>query len=115
MCLRIFAPSGAPNLEWDNYLNDESRRFREEVLPLYRQMLECFTTQMWLAQQTTRTHYQSLVKSVDLWERFVTGLTEEKARLVDGTLFKKEMPLEALYNDLVAHFGRLQKRLEAGD
>jgi hypothetical protein len=104
--------------EWEELVEDESRRFRKELLPLYREMLDCFTKHMWLAEPATRAHYEILVESVDLWERIFAGLPEDMARRLDfgstraEALAKVEGRLEALRNDLRAGFNGLQEELK---
>jgi hypothetical protein len=52
-------------IEYDN------QQFRNELMPLYRKMLDVFTEKYWLADSDTRAHYQSFLEFVELWERFL--------------------------------------------
>jgi hypothetical protein len=105
--------------EWEKLVEDESRRFREELLPLYRDMLDCFTKHMWMAEPATLDQYPILVECLDLWERIFAGLPEDVARRLDygssrvEALSKGEARLEALRNDLQTRFDSLQQELKS--
>jgi len=50
-------------IEYDN------NQLREELMPLYRKMLEVFTEKYWLANADTRAYYQDFLEFVELWDR----------------------------------------------
>lgn len=39
--------------EFEKLIEDNNRRLREELLPAYHRMLDCFTEHMWLAEPST--------------------------------------------------------------
>jgi len=108
-----------PNPEWEKLVEDESRTFREELLPLYREMLDCFTKHMWLAESTTRDQYSILVECLDLWERIFAGLPQDMAQRFNLGITRAEAlekggeRLEPLLNDLRIRFDGLQRELKA--
>jgi hypothetical protein len=97
---------GSP--EYDQLVEDDNRRFREELLPLYRTMLECFTKHMWLAEPATRAEYPVLVEYIDIWERALAGLPKGVARRLDH----REERLHPLYADLEKQFEHLRDMLK---
>lgn len=58
----LYAPYGRI-IEYDN------NQLREELMPLYRKMLEVFTEKYWLADPDTRAYYQEFLEFVEIWER----------------------------------------------
>ncbi len=52
-------------IEYDNM------QLREEVIPLYRKMLDIFTDKYWLADEDTRDYYQNFFEFVEIWERYL--------------------------------------------
>lgn len=60
----LYAPYGKI-IEYDN------NQLREELIPLYRKMLDLFTEKYWLADEDTRAYYQELLEFVEIWERYL--------------------------------------------
>jgi hypothetical protein len=86
----------------------ENRQLKEELIPLYRQMVDLFTTKMHLTEPSTRRHFTALVEFVEMWDRSLSGtLPSEVAELVGA----QEDNLMPLYDDLEANFQRLQTAL----
>ena len=52
-------------IDWDN------TKLQEELLPAYRQMLDLFRENYWLAKPETRDHYPTLVEFVEVWNRWL--------------------------------------------
>ena len=69
--LRELEDSMEPQLE--KLIEEDARRLREELLPLYREMVDLFTRSMWLAEPSTRTQFALLVDHVEVFERFLAG------------------------------------------
>jgi hypothetical protein len=99
-----FAPF-AKVIEYNNL------QLKQEILPLYSHMLDTFTANHWLAEESTRAHYPELVRFVDVWQRFI-------ADAVPGPVLKEirhsEEGLEPLYSDLEAQLARLRARVASG-
>ena len=53
-------------IEYDN------NQLREELLPLYRKILDLFTEKYWLADEDTRAYYQGFLEFVEIWERYLS-------------------------------------------
>jgi len=45
--------------------------YREELMPLYRKILDLFTDKYWLADEDTRAYYQDFLEFVEIWERYL--------------------------------------------
>jgi hypothetical protein len=60
----LYAPYGKI-IEYDN------NQLREELMPLYRKILDLFTDKYWLADEDTRAYYQSFLEFVEIWERYL--------------------------------------------
>jgi|SRR5208337_2026479 len=82
------------------------KQLREEIVPLYRKMLEWFSSRMWLAEPSTLTHYSALVEFVELWNRVDTLPGSAVMKLEHS-----EKKLYPLYDDLKTNFERLSKEL----
>jgi len=60
----LYAPYGKI-IEYDN------NQLREELMPLYRKILDLFTEKYWLADEDTRGYYQEFLEFVEIWERYL--------------------------------------------
>jgi hypothetical protein len=96
---------------FERIIEYENRQLEQEILPLYRQMLQFFTAKSHLAEASTRSHHQQLIEFVDIWDRWLGGALppEVLKRLEHG-----EERLQPFYEDLTANFERLQGRLRHG-
>lgn len=86
----------------------DHKQWREEILPLYKAMLKKFTSEMWLAEPSTRAHYGELTNFVERWNR-VDALTDAASLTMEADL--SDNNVLPLYNDLELHFTRLQNLL----
>lgn len=101
----------------DHYYDDERKALRglgahdhkqweEEILPLYKEMLKKFTSEMWLAEPSTRANYGELTNFLERWSR-VHALTDAAEVAWQADL--SDDNVKPLYNDLEFHFARLQE------
>ena len=75
----LFAPYKSI-IEYDN------QQLRDELIPLYRKMLDVFTEKYWLADEDTRVYYQDFLEFVEIWERFLAeALPGEVIKKLDHT------------------------------
>jgi hypothetical protein len=79
-------------------------QLRAELVPLYRKMLDHFSSHMWLAEKSTQRHYHLLCEFVEFWNRSL-------ASVPTGGIAEDEEKLYPLYNDLQDHFDRLVEAL----
>jgi len=84
----------------------DHKQWEEEILPLYREMLEKFTSEMWLAEPSTRAHYGELTNFIERWNR-VHALTDAAEVAWQADL--SDDNVKPLYDDLELHFTRLQQ------
>ena len=80
-----------------------------EIVPLYRDMLEHFTKNLWLAEPSTVSHYAALIEYVEMWNRFLDGSLPKE--VLDKVEHKEER-LKPLYADLKEQFERLRRELK---
>jgi hypothetical protein len=92
-----------------NIIEENIRKQEAEDIPLFRQMLDLFTSKLHLAEPTTHKQFGTLVEFVELWEDWLHGsLPGEVAELIGPN----EENLSAFYADLEANFTRLQEGLK---
>ena len=75
-------------------------------------MLTIFQDKYWLADTSTRQHYQALLQYVELWKRFLEKTIPDD---VITTFDVREHRLEPLYQNLEEQFDRLQRVLQQAD
>jgi len=97
-------PEFAKIIEYDNTQLDE------ELLPAYRQMLQIFRDNMWLAEPETRTFFATLLEYNEIWNRWKkkTLPPEVLQRLNHG-----EAPLLPFYEHLQEKHDALQVKLSS--
>jgi len=100
----LFAPYKAI-IEYDN------QQFREELMLLYRKMLNVFTDKYWLADEDTRAYYQEFLEFVEIWERFLAeALPDDVVKKIGHT----ENKLHPFYEHLEQKLSALQKEIKDG-
>ncbi|MGA9164654.1 MAG: hypothetical protein WBZ31_09335 [Thiobacillus sp.] len=92
----LYAPYGKI-IDYDN------NQLREELMPLYRKMLDAFTDKYWLADEDTRAYYQSFLEFVEVWERFL-------AKALPGDVIRK---LGHSEENVVPFYEHVERRLSA--
>lgn len=50
----------------------ENKQLVEKIIPAYRQMVNIFKDNYWLAEEQTKEHFPTLVKFVEVWERYLS-------------------------------------------
>jgi hypothetical protein len=90
-------------IEYDNL------QFREELIPLYRKMLDVFTEKYWLADVDTRAHYQSFLEFVEVWNRFLADAIPTE---VVTKLGHAEKNLDLFYKHLEQRISDLQAEVK---
>ena len=96
-----YAPFGKI-IDYDN------KQLRDELMPLYRKILDLFTEKYWLADEETRAYYQDFLEFVEIWERYLAeAMPIEVLRKLEHSeekvlLFYEhvEQKLSALQNDI---------------
>jgi hypothetical protein len=84
-------------------------QLRDELIPLYRQMLDYYSTHMWLAEKSTLSFYPAFTEFVELWNRHLSGsLPFEVIKAIDH----KESDLFPFYEDLRQNFDLLSDELK---
>jgi hypothetical protein len=95
--------------EFEKIIEYENQQLKEEVIPLYRQMVDLFTAKMHLAEPSTRMHFTALIEFVEMWDRSLSGaLPREVVQRVGAN----EETLISFYTDLKTNFELLQEALK---
>jgi hypothetical protein len=98
--------------EWPKYkgiIVYNNEQLLGELLPSYKKMLSLFREKMWLAEKSTRSHYQELVEFVDLWDRWLAGTLP--AAVVEK-IGHDESRLGPLYEDVADRLEIIRSRLQ---
>lgn len=94
--------------DFEKVLEYNDRQLVEEILPLYRQMVEVFSQNMGLAEPSTRAYFGELVEFVEVWDRWLSGsLPREAIPLIGHT----EDKLRPFYEDLATQLDSLGRKL----
>jgi len=94
--------------KFDKLLAYSDTQLKEDLVPIYRKMLELYTTNMWLAEPSTLTFHFVLTEFVEIWNRFLAGsLPQEVLAEIDHS----EGNLKSFYEDLQNSFDRLTREL----
>jgi len=51
----------------------ENKKLNEEVIPLYDNILNIFTSNYWLSEDKTRQYYDEYYRFVEIWHRYLSG------------------------------------------
>ncbi|MAB51577.1 MULTISPECIES: hypothetical protein [unclassified Marinobacter] len=86
-------------IEYDN------AQLREELIPLYREILRIFTEKYWLADEDTREYYESFSEFIEIWERY---LSEALPSNVLIKLHHSEEELHGFYEHVERKLSHLQ-------
>ena len=78
---------------------------REELIPLYREILRIFTEKYWLADEDTREYYESFSEFIEIWERY---LSEALPSNVLIKLHHSEEELHGFYEHVERKLSHLQ-------
>lgn len=94
--------------DFESLIDYTDLQVRQDLIPLYRKMVELFGSNMELAEESTLTHFGALVEFTELWYR---SLQHPIPPEVLTSLNHSEKKLYPLYDDLVTQFRRLRKQL----
>lgn len=89
-------------------IEDENQRFPKYVLPLYDQMVDIFTRNYWLAEDSSKHFYKPFCRYVELWHRYYDNAIPphvlEEIKIDDETLLP-------FYEDIERHLNELRNKL----
>jgi len=97
--------------KFDEIIKYDNEKFRNDMLPAYHRMIEIFKENYFLAEETTRPHFQALINFVDIWDRWQAKSLPVQ---VSERLGHKEDTLTPLYDDLQIKLNELRKKLASG-
>jgi hypothetical protein len=78
-------------------VDDKSDRWKNELMPCYKEMLQIFQEKFWLAEDSTRERFQKLIVYIEIWERALNRAIPVE---VIAWLNVPEAELAPLYEDL---------------
>jgi hypothetical protein len=94
--------------EFQKLLDYNNKQLKEELIPLYRKMLDHFTEHLHLCEKSTIVYYAHLVEFIEIWNRFLEGSIP---RIVLQKREHSEAELQLFYKDLQDNFDRLSAEL----
>jgi len=117
LCARYEGVGALENLsktrseEFCKYIDYNNKQFNEEIIPAYREMERLFLDKLWLADPETQSHYQSLCRFNELWNRAIQSPLPME---VSKKLWGESDPLRPLYDDLRKMHDELRKKIQNG-
>lgn len=98
--------------EFERLIEYDNDQLFQELLPLYRRMVELFRTNYWLAEPDTRAFFPELVEFVELWNR-----SEKKSLPVEVVqrLGHGEEKLSKFYEHLQKKHDELREKIRLSD
>lgn len=91
-------------------INYDNEQLKQELLPLYRKMLEVFRENYWLAEPETRKYFSELSDFVELWDRWIS---DNIPASVMEKLGHDEDRLKPFYVELEERLNTLRVKLSA--
>jgi hypothetical protein len=94
--------------EYDKLFEYSNDQLRNELIPLYRKMIDVWVANMGQAEESTQKYFSTLVDFVEIWNRFLHG------SLPQGVVRQstdQEKTLYPLYDDIEQQVARLRKEL----
>jgi len=98
--------------EFERLIEYDNQQLFQELLPLYRRMVEVFRANYWLAEPDTRAFFPELMEYVELWNR------SEKKSLpgeVVQRLDHREEKLNGFYAHLQQKHDELREKVRLAD
>lgn len=87
----------------------ENKQLTEKIIPAYRKMADIFKDNYWLAEESTRKYFPTLVKFIETWERY---LSDTHPREVISEINVSEKELMLFYKDIDENLDFLRKKLK---
>jgi hypothetical protein len=94
--------------EYQKLFDYSDTQLREEIIPLYRKMLDYWTANKAQAEPSTQQHFATFVDYVEIWNRF---LQKSLPASVIEQIGHEEKKLYPLYEDIEKNVERLRKQL----
>jgi hypothetical protein len=95
--------------QYERLIDHSEIQVRDELVPVYRKMLEYFSAHMWLAEKSTRSFYATFTEFVELYNRQMSASLPYEVNLALG---HSEDSLQAFYADLQKNFDWLSDELK---
>ncbi len=95
----------------DGQIEYDNKQLEYKILPGYRELVEIFKNNYYLAEEETKKFFPILVKFVELWERF---LSKTHPRQVINKIDLSEKELMPFYQHLENKLESLREKLKEG-
>lgn len=112
---KIVAEQPKPFLESDKYFEPfqkqilyDNKQFREELFTLYKKMFLIFSTNISLANSSTRKWYYELARFVEIWARWLEDSIPVE---VVKEMNHNENRLEPFYQDLKVNMEKIRRKI----
>lgn len=92
-------------------IGEHNRQFREDLIPLYQEMVRLFTQKFHLADPQTRAHYATLLEFTEGWRRHFDNTMPGE---VIQSVMPSEQELHHFYDDLLSTTDRLREAVRSG-
>lgn len=96
---------------FERVIDYSNQQLRQDLMPAYRKMVETFRANIWLAESDTRTHFDTLVEFVAIWEQW---LADSIPHEVIVGLGHSDAMLTPFYDHIQKKHDELCNRLTAG-
>ena len=94
---------------FEEIIKHNNRQFAEEIMPLYRKMVQCFLDKMQFAEVSTLGYLEELIVFVEIWNRW---LADSIPGEVVERLGHSEEKLFPFYQDVASNFSALQAKVK---
>lgn len=95
----------------DGPIGYNNNQLKIKILPAYRQLVEIFRNNFYLAEEETKKYFPTLVKFIETWERF---LSQTHPREVMQKINVSEKELQPFYQHLEETLKALREKLKEG-
>jgi hypothetical protein len=95
---------------YEKLIQYSDEQLKNDIIPMYRKMVEHFMSHMGYAEESTIAHYPAFVEFVEIWNRF---LANSLPREVAERLSQAEKNLYPLYDDIEMNAKHFSEKLKS--
>lgn len=102
---------GQEGKQINSQIEYEYEQLVKKIIPSYREMVNIFKNNYWLAEEETKEHFSTLIKFVETWERHLSGTHNTE---VLSQISVSEEKLQPFYGHIEEFHNYLRTNLKAG-
>jgi len=87
----------------------ENLQLNDEVMPLYDQIVNTFTSKYWLSEESTRQYYENYYRFVDIWHRYLNKTIPMETLM---EIEHSEKAMEPFYKNIEKTLNSLKQKLK---